>query len=464
MTRRDYQQQGVEAATAALREQGFFILADEMGLGKSAQAIWTAQELGARILVICPAVSKGVWREQWEKWGGPDADLDVPLVCEGLVPDVDPEDYPPPSLTICNYDILAPRKNVRKLKGGGYTTHRFPGWVDALCAEKFDMLVLDEAHAVKNGGSARTQAVQKLCASVKYKLALTGTPVWTELLDLWGLSQALKPWVLGTKFKFSQKYMKPYIRTWNVKGVEKGAWVYEGVNEETLPELRERLATFMLSRKKADVLKELPPKQWVVVPVDTRLSYMADGQTLSEAKVDTTVAQAELVLQQKPRVVIFAHYVNSVHEIALGLKGRAWMFTGDSTEREREDALRHWRDRGGALVMTTAAGGISLNLQEADTVIFNDLEPNPGPVKQAADRVHRLGQLNPCTIYCVVDRNTRDGAVGATLVRRLEAAETVTGGSAAELSLLSPEETLAEINQRITESYIPENEEDELDS
>ena len=474
---RDYQELGVGRASHDIKERGGFLLADDRGLGKTFQALKVAHLFGAqKVLVICPAIAKSVWLDQVDKWLGKANSL---VVLRGLQPiDMQLAHWQrTPQITIVNYDILAGRKTSRKQKAGGFNTSEYSGWADALVAWKPDLLILDEAHAVKNKSAARTAAVAKIAAASKARLALTGTPVWNKLLDVFGLMDVLFPGAFGTKFQFAQAYMEPIHNGYG--------WEYTGVNKLRLDELQRRLTFYMLSRKKVDVLKELPAKTRVIVPIDgfdTEISNQDDydlqqgvrggglkwlksaqglsAQTtvlheLSRIKAPYTAEQVLSVLSDTTHVVVFAHFKEATKLIAAALNSRVAtsVITGDTSDKERVQAQQAWEAaERGVLIMTTAAGGVALNLQRANVVVFNDLEWAPSALLQAEDRIHRLGQSLPCTIYYMVARGTVEDAVADSVIAKMDAAERVTGGSDT-LMALSEEQSLADIVAAITGGY-----------
>ena len=477
---RDYQNVGIARASADISTRGGFLLADDRGLGKTFQALKTAQALNAlKVLVICPAIAKSVWLDQIRKWANDTFSSSTNLVLRGLQPRPLLSRVDAQQAVITNYDILAGRKTSRKQKGGGFNTSEYSGWADALVAWKPDLLILDEAHAVKNKSAARTAAVAKIAAASKARLALTGTPVWNKLLDIHGLMDVLFPGAFGTKFQFAQAYMEPIHNGYG--------WEYIGVNKLRLEELQRRLTFYMLSRKKVDVLKELPAKTRVIVPVEEitleegtaidapdqitsglragGLKWLKSAQglsaqttvlhELSRIKAPYTVAQVLEILSDTTHVVVFCHFKEATKLVSLGLKDAVATFciTGESSDKERTEAQQAWEaaDRG-VLIMTTAAGGVALNLQRANVVVFNDLEWAPSALLQAEDRVHRLGQSLPCTIYYMVARGTVEDAVAYSVIAKMDAAEQVTGGSDS-LSALSEEQSLADIVAAITSGY-----------
>ena len=485
---RDYQNIGIARASADIKERGGFLLADDRGLGKTFQALKTAQALGAlKVLVICPAIAKSVWVDQLKKWGHAYSTYNV---LHGLKPPSTfwaSNEVRTPAFTISNYDILAMRKTSIMMKGGGFNTSEYSGWADALVAWKPDLLILDEAHAVKNKSAARTAAVSKIAAASKARLALTGTPVWNKLLDIHGLMDVLFPGAFGTKFQFAQAYMEPIHNGYG--------WEYTGVNKLRLDELRRRLTFYMLSRKKVDVLKELPAKTRVIVPVEDGelvwrgewhkegkddalkdglyaggLKWLKSAQglsaqttvlhELSRIKAPYTVEQVKQVLSDTTHVVVFCHFKDATKRVSAGLLDFVPTFciTGDTSDKERGQVQQAWEAaERGVLIMTTAAGGVALNLQRANVVVFNDLEWAPSALLQAEDRVHRLGQSLPCMIYYMVARGTVEDAVAYSVIAKMDAAERVTGGSDS-LVALSEEQSLADIVAAITSGY---NESDE---
>lgn len=245
-----FQAAGIKYAS----ERPATLIADEMGLGKTIQAIGVMNVLKpTSVLVICPASLRINWRREMTKW----------LVEKHTIYVVE-SGYPIPkeaSFIVCNYD---------RLKNSTF---------EALMTRSWDLVVLDEAHYVKNPKAARSKAllgvaahkdkktgelipaVEGILDRCKYKLFLTGTPILNKPIELQPILAKISPREFGSFFGFAKRYCNA---TQNKYG-----WDFSGASH--LDELQTRLrANYMVRRLKKDVLTELPAKrrQVIEIPVE----------------------------------------------------------------------------------------------------------------------------------------------------------------------------------------------------
>ena len=226
------------------------LIGDEPGLGKTIQAagIINADETAQKILVIPPATLRANWRRELEKWLVRPLTIDVPA--NGRLPDFSS------NIVVVNYDKLVGK--------AGKVMH------EALMAQSWDLLVCDEAHALKNPKSQRAIAVLGTPASWDGKkpavlglvsrarrfLALTGTPILNKPVEIFPLLSTLAPAEFGNFFKFAKRYCN----------AQQGRYGWDFSGSSHLDELQERLRKVcMVRRLKSDVLKELPAKRRQIV-------------------------------------------------------------------------------------------------------------------------------------------------------------------------------------------------------
>lgn len=227
------------------------LIGDEMGLGKTIQAIgiMNADTAAKRILVICPASLKLNWHRELTKW----------LVRKRIIFVGDSKVFPDleDGIVIINYDVL--HKHAEILHG-----------------RVWDIVVMDEAHMMKNRKARRSEMVfgykptkkeifngevEKPAIQAKRKIMLTGTPIANRTAELFPLINYLDPVTWSNFFSYARRYC----------GATQGAHGWDFTGASNLEELQDKLRqTIMVRRLKKDVLKELPPKrrQIIEIPAD----------------------------------------------------------------------------------------------------------------------------------------------------------------------------------------------------
>jgi SWI/SNF-related matrix-associated actin-dependent regulator 1 of chromatin subfamily A len=259
------------------------LFGDEMGLGKTIEAIavFNADPSISRVLVICPASLRINWKREFEKWAT------RPITTEILT--TKHTELPEASVVIVNYDIL------KKLR-------------DILRAIEWDYLVADEAHYMKNSKAGRTREVlgynkrdkktgkwvkDPAPIAAKRFAFLTGTPITNRPIEGWTLLHKLAP----ETFKNWKYYTSRYCAAYN------DGWGMDVSGASNLEELQDKArSSCMIRRKKADVLKELPPKQRQVIEMPAngcakvikaeREAWLAQEQALQELRVRVELSKA----------------------------------------------------------------------------------------------------------------------------------------------------------------------------
>jgi len=235
-----YQEAGIRYAVSL----GNALIADEPGLGKTIQAVGVSNAVAEarRILVIPPASLKINWEREWKKWCA--KGLSVARVQDGR-----PENWPTDSdVVILNFDLVAQHHN-------------------RLTDQPWDLLIIDEAHALKTADAKRTKLIlghgtgrnHTPGIPAKRKIFLTGTPILNRPAEIWPLAHALDPDFFSDKFQFEARYCDAHKTDygWNARGAS------------NLAELNRQLrARIMVRRQKAQVLKDLPPKTRQLIELD----------------------------------------------------------------------------------------------------------------------------------------------------------------------------------------------------
>jgi len=434
---RSYQQEGF-AWLARLAELGAgACLADDMGLGKTVQVLGLLLQrawLGPALVVAPTSVCTG-WMEQAARFA-PELRLHRLGLGDrvGRVAGLGPGD-----VLVCSYGLLQAERPL-------------------LADRVWSTAVLDEAQAIKNPDTARHQAACALQA--EQRVITTGTPIENHLGELWALLHFLNPGLLGSWESFRFRFAEP---------IDAGL-------SEPLEQLKRVVLPFILRRTKATVLQELPPRTDVRLDVDlfpderalyTALRERAEDlldnldepqplQVLAQLTrlrlaccsaslvVDHGVAPAsaklaafgELVQQLVAgghRALVFSQFVRHLTLIRgwLDEHGVTYQYLDGSTpSAQRDRAVRDFQaGHGDLFLISLRAGGFGLNLTAAQTVIHMDPWWNPAVEDQASDRVHRIGQDQPVTVYRLVARGTVEEKILTLHKRKRELADSLLDGS-----------------------------------
>jgi len=443
---REYQQHGVDWLQF-LREHEFGgILADDMGLGKTVQTLanLAVEKRAGRMrhpsLIVAPTTLMGNWRRE--------AALFTPklrvLVLHGPDRAAHFDRLDEFDLVLTTYPLLARDRAV-------------------LLDQPWHYLVLDEAQQIKNPKAQAAQVVRKL--DCRHRLCLTGTPMENHLGELWAQFDFLIPGFLGDRQTFNRVYRTP---------IEKHN------DSERLERLNRRISPFLLRRTKDRVAAELPPKTELLrqAEFDPRQARLYESVRLTmEKKVRTAIAAKGLarshivvleallklrqvccdprllarttpgaagtpsakfnllfellpeMLEEGRRVLLFSQFTSMLGLIERELDRRGIAcakLTGQT--RKRDAAIQRFRDGDTNLFLVSLkAGGIGLNLVEADTVIHYDPWWNPAVEHQATDRAHRIGQDKPVFVYKLVTEGTVEEKILALQARKQKLARSVYG-------------------------------------
>jgi SWI/SNF-related matrix-associated actin-dependent regulator 1 of chromatin subfamily A len=379
-----YQKAGI--AYAAGRKST--LIGDEMGLGKTIQAIGTINVTNPKtVLVVCPASLKLNWKNEMVKWLVSERTIDVVNGGGEQIPSN-------PDVVIINYDVL--------------TKH-----AKALQSRTWDMVIMDEVHKIKNPKAKRT--VVAVSIKAKRKVLLTGTPITNRPIELQPIAGYLDPESFGNFFYFAKKYAGAY----------KGRFGWDFSGSSNLDELQRRLRqSFMIRRKKDEVLKDLPAKvrQVIVLPskgytqeLTKEFDALSDAveetsfeevsfEKMSEVRHEMALAKVNDVVDHlmdlEHQVVVMAHHKDVVQGIKEGLEavGKTVVtLTGDCNQAHRQNSVDTFQaGKADVFIGTIGAAGVGITLTKASHVIFAELDWVPGNMSQAEDRCHRIGQEGLC--------------------------------------------------------------------
>ncbi len=459
-TLRGYQQQGLDWLQF-LREYGLAgILADDMGLGKTLQTLahLLVEKRSGRAdlpsLVVAPTSLMFNWRAEAARFA---PDLRV-LVLHG-------NDRKQHFDQIREYDLIL-------------TTYPLlPRDREFLTAQRFHLLILDEAHAIKNPKALSTQIVHQIHA--RHRLALTGTPMENHLGELWSLFHFLLPGLLGSAETFKRQFRTP---------IEKHD------DPARHRALIQRIRPFLLRRTKAQVATELPPKTEIVrscelggdqrdlyesvrsvmhdkirreidakgfrksqivildallklrqVCCDPRLLKLPAARRVQHsAKLDMLTELLPEMIEEGRRILLFSQFTSMLDliepELHL-LKIPYVRLTGETQDRA-QPVTRFQNGEVPLFLVSLKAGGVGLNLTAADTVIHYDPWWNPAVEDQATGRAHRIGQANPVFAWKLTTVGTVEEKIVAMQERKRSLAQGVLGDADTGVSAFTPDELI----------------------
>lgn len=435
-----------KAGVKALLKRPHNILADEMGLGKTVQAIKYLEYLhlpdNANILIICPAHLRLVWYNELQLW------------------------YDDKSFTI---DVIQSASKVKSiavsLNGGSpdstriiITSYNLASSAKIhknLMSLKFELLILDEAHYLKNPKSARTKKIlgvttkkKKLLPSIAdrciRKLALTGTPVPNRPIELYPLLSRLLPqpfYEMGY-WNYALKYANARETKWG--------WDVSGASN--LSELRAILSKYLIIRRlKKHVLDELPAKtrQVIVLEPDNEAKTLLKKEaeyniqdirkTLNQGKLPIhfeemsmlrrlmALSKAKAVLQHiedmlesTTKLVVFAWHrdlVDLLEEELNKKEIKTVKYYGSMTDSKKQESVDSFQSDSQTRVFigNIQAAGTGITLTASSTVIFAELDWVPGNLSQAEDRCHRISQKDNVLVQHLV----YDGSIDHNLLEAI---------------------------------------------
>ncbi len=373
--------------------------------GKTIQAIaYLALHPALRpVLVVVPAVVAPNWQREFETW--------LPATTVYRVKKTKDPIPTNAEIVIVTYDMARRR-------------------VDELAGRKFQAVISDESHYLKNNKAARTKAVLTICKKTKAKsvLCLSGTPLINRPVEFYTTLNLLRPTDYRNWKRFTERYCAGHYESVYVKGgMRRDVWVCDG--SSNLDELNQRLSDVMVRRLKCDVLTELPPKTHIDTPVELnpkeRASYnravksayaaldekepgahlvaiTAARQAVGVAKVRATVDWVKEYVEQGQYPVMFAHH-KGVRDAMVDAIRTAGITVGHIDGQVPQDERQRIVDafqagKTDCLVISIKAGGVGITLTRSSNVIIAERAWTPGDEQQAEDRTHRIGQTDPVTV------------------------------------------------------------------
>lgn len=414
-TLRDYQKYGYCWLKYVTDNSLGACLADDMGLGKTLQAIALLAKIHEkkrrRSLVIMPKSLIYNWENEIARF--------TPQLKIGVY-----------------YGINRDFKSLEDVQVILTTYGTVRNDIENLMKHKFEIIVLDESQNIKNINSQTTKAV--LLLNAKKRIALSGTPIENNLLELYSLFRFLNPSMFGTVQMFTNNYIVP---------------IQKYSDTSTIKELRKKIYPFLLRRVKKEVLKDLPDKIEKLIYVDmndehrkyyeerrkyfysmleknntvngevdkffvlqaiNELRHIVSSPEINNRKIISSKKEVLMeniieAIENGHKVLVFVNYLSSVERICESLKENKIKFlkmTGQTKDRQSLVDKFQNDSRYKAFVMTLKTGGVGLNLVSADTIFIYDPWWNKTVENQAIDRAYRLGQDKTVFAYKIIMKNT----------------------------------------------------------
>ena len=350
----------------------------------------------------------------------------------------------PFDLIVCSYGLLQ-QAEVAKM----------------LAQVKWQTIVLDEAQAIKNAATKRSQAAMNLQGD--FKMITTGTPIENHLGELWNLFRFINPGLLGSQKQFNERFAYAIERN---------------QDKATQQRLQRLIHPFILRRTKTQVLTELPARTEITLTVELKAEEMAMYEALRREAIarladsdaehgakhlqvlaeimklrrmccnpklimpETPLVGSKLqlfsevldeLLENKHKALVFSQFVDHLSIIRQHLDEQNISYQyldGSTSTKKRKQAVDAFQaGEGDVFLISLKAGGTGLNLTAADYVIHMDPWWNPAVEDQASDRAHRIGQQRPVTIYRLVTQNTIEEKIVDLHQQKRELANTLLEGT-----------------------------------
>ncbi len=433
---REYQQQGLNWLQFLREYQFGGILADDMGLGKTVQTLahLLLEKEQGRMTAPCLIIAPTSLMSNWHREAANFAPALKVLILQGTERHQNFDNIEQYDLVLSTYPLLVRDEMV-------------------LLKHTFHYLVLDEAQIIKNPKSKAAQVIRRV--QCNHRLCLTGTPMENHLGELWALFDFLLPGLLGDSRQFKQLFRTPIEKNQDYQQQQR---------------LGKRVAPFMLRRTKSEVASELPEKSEIIRSVsleskqaalyesirismekkvrdaiaskglarshitildallklrqcccDPQLLKLKQARTVkSSAKLDLLMTMLPEMVEEGRRILLFSSFTQMLSIIEQQLIKRNISYsklTGQT--RKRDEAIECFKSgKADVFLISLKAGGVGLNLTEADTVIHYDPWWNPAAENQATDRAHRIGQDKAVFVYKLITENTLEEKILAMQAKK----------------------------------------------
>lgn len=411
------------------------------------QSIIAALESGAEnILIVCPSAVKINWKRE------------INVFCDDVTI-VEGRKWSKAKFTIINYDIL---KNFHTLGDGKKKKITDPTleYNRHLVNSHFDLVIIDEAHYLKNNKSIRGEIMVDLIVNNNIERAwlLTGTPVANRPMDFFNLLKIIKAPIANNWQYFATRYCdaRKFFRTLK-NGQRKQIWLTDGASN--IDELAAKTKNLILRRLKNDVL-DMPDK--VITPFYHDLTgkgwdeynrlwddYLEKRKTekktgtiqrdlvelillrkfIALEAIPQTIEMVENMLDLDKKVIIFTSFTDELDELAEYFGKKCVTHNGPMNAKEKQKSVDQFQNNNNIKVFigNIKSAGVGITLTEANVVIFNSFDWVPGSNEQAEDRAYRIGQKNDVNIYYQLFEDTISTRMWDVLREKKDIISTIIG-------------------------------------
>ncbi|WP_052663070.1 DEAD/DEAH box helicase [Mycoplasmoides pirum] len=426
---RPYQVDGFKWIKLLLEYNIGGVLADDMGLGKTIQIIsvlydaYVNNKIKKPSLIVVPTSLVHNWKVEFEKFAK--------------------------ELKICVIEGTA-KERTKLIKSNKHNIEItsfsvFKKDIEYHNKKSYEFFILDEAQNIKNNNTNLKSCVKEITS--KHNLALTGTPIVNNVLELWSIFDFVLPGLFGTTNDFANDYEKN---------------ITKDNNPILLERLKQKVNTFVLRRTKEKVLTELPPKTQTDILVtftpEHKLFYekwFHDSQNKikelitkntekkkelnsiklnvftmindlrqiccspelkdksfigKNSKLETCLDLVNQAILNERKILIFTQYLGMIDILKSELNKRGikyYVLSGSTKNKDRVSIVDKFnKDKTPIFLSTLKTGGVGLNLVGAEIVIHYDLWWNLAIQNQATDRVHRIGQKKPVNVYRLITKDS----------------------------------------------------------
>ncbi len=403
---RNYQVEGFNWLNEIANLKVGGILADEMGLGKTIQIIaFLLSQKGKKSIVITPTSLIYNWRDEFNKF--------APSLKVGIIHGDKKNRV---VMMEKDFDVIVTTYGLIK---NDYEYYK---------EKEFDFCIIDEAQNIKNSKAQNTKYVKAIKAGCR--IALSGTPMENNLMELWSIFDYIMPGYLLSEAKFKEKYLK----------------------EDMYDELKELIKPFILRRLKKDVIDELPNKiekkfmvemeknqkavyQSYIKEVRQKLysgednkitvfsyltklrqlcldpSLILDDYVGRSAKIEAALNIVNMAIVENRKVLIFSQFTSVLQKLGseLSEKNIGYLYLDGSTKaNKRVEMVKEFNESEDLKIflISLKAGGTGLNLTSSDLVLHFDPWWNPAIEDQATDRAHRIGQQNIVEVIKLIAKDS----------------------------------------------------------
>ena len=435
-------------------------LADDMGLGKTLQVLTFLDELrtqkpDSKVLLIVPASLLGNWQKESARFT-PDIKI---RILHGMT-----------STTL--------EKILRgKLSFLTVTTYTMAAKLEVLQEINWDVIILDEAQAIKNPGTKQARNIKKIPAELR--IALTGTPIENDLSNLWSLFDFLNKGLLGNMDEFAQytksldknpqnyQYLRKMISPFILRRLKTNKSIISD-----LPEKLEQIDYVELSKKQvvlyrkqvADSEKHIKEtigisRKGLILATITKLKQICNhpdqflGQELykpsESGKFETLREICETIFEKRERLLVFTQYkeiTNYLDDFLKNIFGcRGLVLHGGTMVKNRSQMVELFNGEKYIpyMVLSVKAAGVGLNLAAANHVIHFDRWWNPAVENQATDRAFRIGQKKNVIVHKFVTRGTIEERIDELIEKKKSLAENVIGSGETWITELNDDEIIS---------------------